>query len=206
MSLDIERNTLVAFHVMKVPLKIVLRKISPYEDVVKAEVERLADKLDQYYSGIISCRVMVEKPHKHHREGNLYKATVVLNVPQKQIVVSREHPFRHSHEDIFVAIRNAFKEASRQLEEYALIQYGDVKDHDLLPHGVVSKLYSEEGYGFIQGFGGREIYFHRNSVLDGFEKLKIGTEVRFKEEEGEKGPQASTVKILRKEHIHHRRH
>ncbi len=191
---------------MEVPLKIVFREVSPYEDVIEAEVRKLVDKLGNRYPGIISCRVVVEKPHKHRREGNLYKATVKLTVPHKQIVVSHEHPFHQSHKDIFVAVHHAFEDAARQLEENALIKSKDVKDHDLLPHGVVLKLYSGEGYGFIQGFGGREIYFHRNSVLDGFEKLKIGTEVRFEEEEGEKGPQASTVKIVRKAHTHHRRH
>ncbi|MEW6001132.1 MAG: HPF/RaiA family ribosome-associated protein [Nitrospirota bacterium] len=191
---------------MKAPLRIVFRNVSPYEDAIEAEIKKWADKLERYYEGIISCRVSVEKPHKHHHKGNLYKAKVVINVPQRQIVVSREHPFHHSHEDIFVAVHHAFEEAARQLEEYALVQYGDVKDRDLLPHGVISKLYPEEGYGFIRTIGGREIYFHRNSVLDGFEKLKIGSEVRFEEEQGEKGPQASTVKIVRKEHTHHRRH
>ncbi len=191
---------------MEVPLKIVFRDISPYEDVVEAEVREWADRLHKYYAGIISCRVAVEKPHKHRREGNLYRATIALTVPGKQIVVSREHPFQQSHEDILVAVHHAFEDAARQLEKYALIKYRDVKDHDLLPHGVVAKLFPGEGYGFIQGFGGREIYFHRNSVLDGFEKLKIGTEVRFEEEEGEKGPQASTVKIVRKAHTRHRRH
>jgi cold shock CspA family protein len=142
--------------------------------------------------------------HKHHQSGNLYRATLVVNVPQKQIVVSREHPLHHSHEDIFVAVHHVFEEAGRQLKEYAMKQYGDVKDHELLPHGVIAKLFPEEGYGFIQSFGSSEIYFHRNSVLDGFENLKLGTEVRFNEEPGEKGPQASSVKIVRKEHSHHR--
>ncbi len=187
-------------------LKIVLRDVSPYEEVIKAEIEKWADKLEMHYPGIISCRVSVEKPHRHHQSGNLYNAAVVVNVPRKQIVVSREHPLHHSHEDIFVAVHHVFEEAGRQLSEYAFRQYGEVKDHALLPHGVVLRLFPEEGYGFIQGFGGREIYFHRNSVLDGFDKLKIGTEVRFHEEEGEKGPQASTVKIVRKEHLHHRGH
>ncbi|MBI4690122.1 MAG: HPF/RaiA family ribosome-associated protein [Nitrospirae bacterium] len=191
---------------MQVPLKIVFRDVSPYEDVLDEEIRKWADKLDQHFDGIISCRVVVEKPHKHHKEGNLYKAAVTLTVPNKQIVVSREHPLHHSHEDIFVAVHHVFEDAARQLEEYALMRYRDVKDHDLLPHGVVSKLFPKEGYGFIQGFGGREIYFHHNSVLDGFERLKIGMEVRFEEEAGEKGPQASTVKIIRKAHTHHRRH
>jgi cold shock CspA family protein/ribosome-associated translation inhibitor RaiA len=191
---------------MNVPLRIVFRDISPYEDAVEAEITKWAGRLDEYYPRITSCRVAVEKPHKHHHSGNLYRATVVVNIPQKQIVVSREHPMHHSHEDIFVAVHHAFEEAELQLKEYALKQNKDVKEHDLLPHGVVSKIFLEQGYGFIDAGGGREIYFHRNSVLDGFEDLKTGTEVRFNEETGEKGPQASSVKVVRKEHIHHRGH
>ncbi len=191
---------------MQVPLKIVLRNIEPqYKEDIEAEVRECAGKLEKFYPGIISCRVAIEMPHQHHREGNLYKATVTLTVPQKQIVASREHALHQIHENYRIAIREAFDETSRQLEEYVFIISKDVKNHDLQPHGVVSKLFPE-GYGFIESFGGREIYFHRNSVLDGFEKLKIGTEVRFEEEQGEKGPQASTVKILRKAHAHHRRH
>ncbi|HBR21032.1 MAG TPA: 30S ribosomal protein S30 [Nitrospiraceae bacterium] len=190
---------------MEVPLKIVLKDISPYEDVIEAEVRDLAAKLGKYFPGIISCRVTVEKPHKHHHTGSLYRATVLLTVPGKQISVNREHPLHKSHEDIFVAVRHAFDDAARQMEEFSLVWHKDVKGHDTLPHGVVAKLFPD-GYGFIVSFGGREIYFHKNSVLDGFEKLKIGTEVRFHEEEGEKGPQASTVKIVRKAHLHHRRH
>jgi len=191
---------------MMQPMRIVLRDVSPYEDAIETEIIKWAEKFDERHPRIISCRVAVEKPHKHHQSGNLYKATVVVNVPQKQIVVSREHPMHHSHEDIFVAVHHAFEEAGRQLDEYALKQYGDVKAHDILPHGVISKIFPEEGYGFIQSSGGTELYFHKNSVLDGFENLTIGDEVRFNEETGEKGPQASTVKIVRKEHTHHRGH
>jgi cold shock CspA family protein len=65
------------------------------------------------------------------------------------------------------------------------------------PRGRVIRLFREEGYGFLETPDGREIYFHRNSVLHpGFDRLEIGTEVRFAEEEGEKGPQASTVAIV----------
>ena len=190
---------------MESPLKIVLRDVAPYDDIVEEEVRGLAAKLEKYYPGIISCRVTVEKPHKRRHTGSLYRATVLLTVPGKQISVNREHPLHKSHEDIFIAIRHAFDDAARQLEEFSFIRHKDVKDHDTLPHGVVAKLFPD-GYGFIESSGGREIYFHKNSVLDGFESLKIGTEVRFNEEEGEKGPQASTVKIVRKAHLHHRRH
>jgi len=184
---------------MQVPIKVVYRNLLPqYKEGIDAEVRLLADKLEKFHPAIISCRIVVEMPHKHHHEGNLFRTTITLNVPDKQIVVSREHPLSQIHENIYVAVRDAFDDATRQLEEYDLIKSRDVKTHDLTPHGIVSKLFKEQGYGFIESSDGREIYFHENSVLGGFNKLTIGTEVRFAEEEGEKGPQASTVKILRR--------
>lgn len=183
---------------MAIPLELVFRDIAPYEEAVEAEVRKRAEKLERFFPLIVNCRVVVEKPHKHRKGGNIYMVKIDLTVPEKKLVVSREHPMRKSHEDIFVAIRDAFDSARRQLEEYAEVERGEVKAHESVPTGRVSRLYPEEGYGYIEGFGGREIYFHRNSVLDGFEALEVGAEVRFEEEEGDKGPQASTVKIVQK--------
>ena len=190
---------------MEQPLKIQYRNILPaHRDNLDLIIKEHAAKLDKYFSGIISCRVRVERIQARHHVGDLYRTTIALTVPHKQIVVNREHPKHHSHEDVFVTVGHALDDVARQLEEYARMQYRELKDHDLLPHGVIHKIYVKDGYGFIRGFAEKEIYFHRNSVLDGFENLQIGTEVRYEEEEGEKGPQASTVKIVRKEHTHHR--
>ncbi len=62
------------------------------------------------------------------------------------------------------------------------------------------KLFQDAGYGFICTVdGNRQFYFHRNSVLhDDFASPSVGTEVRFSPEEGEQGPQASSVQILAK--------
>ncbi|MEE9542924.1 MAG: cold shock domain-containing protein [Thermodesulfobacteriota bacterium] len=77
-----------------------------------------------------------------------------------------------------------------------------MKIHEVQPHGRISELFTDEGYGTIESSDGMEIYFHRNSVLNAdFDKLEIGTEVRFVEEAGEKGPQASTVKVIGKHHL-----
>jgi cold shock CspA family protein len=65
--------------------------------------------------------------------------------------------------------------------------------------GKVARIDSSEEFGFIETPDGRELYFHRNSVLnDAFARLKPGTAVTYAEEEGEKGPQASTVRLLGK--------
>ena len=79
---------------------------------------------------------------------------------------------------------------------------GQVKQHEGLPVGTVMKLDPSGEFGFLETADGREFYFHRNSVLDPwFSRLVIGARVSFAEEMGEKGPQASTVKLLGKHRL-----
>jgi cold shock CspA family protein len=101
---------------------------------------------------------------------------------------------------VYVALGEVFDEATRQLEDYVRRARWDVKQHGRTPHARVAKLMAGEGpgtrYGFLETHDGREIYFHEHSVLHGrFDDLEIGTEVRYAEEEGEEGPQASTVAL-----------
>jgi cold shock CspA family protein len=102
-----------------------------------------------------------------------------------------------------VAVRDAFDAVRRQLEDHVRRRRGDVKTHDAPSHGRVASLFAERDYGFIEASDGSEVYFHRNSVVGGgFDKLAVGDEVRFSfhAEEGEKGPQASTVVAVGKHH------
>jgi cold shock CspA family protein len=136
----------------------------------------------------------VEAPHRRHHQGKLYHVAIDLVLPGTELVVNRAPEEHHAHEDVFVALRDAFDAARRKLEDYARRQRANTKTHVEQPHGRVSKLCTD--YGFITTADGREIYFHRNSVLgDAFETLAPDTPVRFVEEEGEQGPQASTVRI-----------
>jgi cold shock CspA family protein len=115
--------------------------------------------------------------------------------------VTREPSQHTAYRDIQVALRDAFDSARRQLEDYVRRQRRDVKAHEIAPHARVSQLFPKEGYGFLTTPDGREIYFHRHSVLhDEFDQLQIGTEVTFVEEEGKKGPQASTVRPVGRHH------
>jgi ribosomal subunit interface protein len=186
---------------MKLPLEITFRNMEPSE-ALEANVREHADKLDKFYDRIMSCRVVVEKDHTHHHQGNLYHVRIDLTVPGKELVVSREPEKHHAYEDVYVAVRDAFRAIRRQLEDYNRRQRGQEKHHEVEPHGRIAGLFPAEDYGIIEASDGREIYFHRNSVLDvPFEQLKMGTEVRFHEEQGEQGVQASTVKLIGKHHI-----
>lgn len=183
---------------MKLPLQVVFRNMEA-SAAVEAKICERAEQLERSYDRIMSCRVVVEAHHKHHHQGNLYHVRVDLKVPEAEIVASREPDEHHAHEDVFVAVRDAFDAVRRRLEDYARRRRGDVKAHEVPPHGRIVDLYPE--HGRIETADGRIVYFHRNSVIDAdFDKFAIGTEVRFVEEAGERGPQASTVYVVGKHH------
>ncbi len=186
---------------MKLPLQITFRHMEPSE-ALEADIREKAEKLDQFCDQIMSCRVVVDAPHQHHHQGQLYSISVDLTVPGGEIVASRTSDEQHAHEDPYVASRDAFDAVKRRLEDYVRKQKHKVKLHEAPPHGRIAKLMKEEGYGFIDSFDGSEIYFHRNSVLhNAFDSLEVGNEVRFSEEKGEQGPQASSVALIGKHHI-----
>jgi ribosomal subunit interface protein len=180
---------------MQLPLQITFRDMAP-SDAIEANIRQKARRLDRFSRHIMSCRVVVEAPHRHSHQGKLYHVRISITLPGGEVVVSREPAEHHAHEDVYVAIRDAFDAAVRQIEDYVRLQRGKTKRHELPPHGYVARLAPDEDYGFIETPDGREIYFHRNSVLaDGFDRLAVGDEVQFVEELGEKGPQASTVRV-----------
>jgi ribosomal subunit interface protein len=113
---------------MQIPLQITFRGIS-HSDAVEAKIREKANKLDKFHPHIISCRVAVEAEHQHHHQGNQYHIGIDITTPNKELVISKEHYDKQAHEDIYVAIRDAFNAATRQLEDYARVQRGDVKTH-----------------------------------------------------------------------------
>jgi len=185
---------------MQVPVKITFRDVSHVTGLDEL-VQKHVDKLEEFYDRITSCNVVIEKPHRHHHSGNFYHVRIHLAVPGRELAVDREPDEDHAREDALVTVRDAFKAMRRQLEDYAREIRGDMKCHAPPPQAKISTIFSKEGYGFLETADGRTIYFHRNSVLDdAFTRLRPGTEVRFTEEEGEKGPQASSVSIVGRHH------
>jgi ribosomal subunit interface protein len=181
---------------MKLPLEVTFRNLTRSE-AVETSVREHAERLDRYCSDIMSCRVVVEASHKHHHKGNLYAVRVDLTVPDAEIVASRTPGDDHAHEDVYVAVRDAFEAVRRQVEDYTRKRRGDVKAHEPPARGRVVEIFPEAGYGTIEAGDGRLLYFHENSVLGGgFGRLAVGHEVRFAEEAGDRGPQASTVHPL----------
>lgn len=188
---------------MQLPLQITFRNMEP-SPAVEAAVRERAERLDRFHPRIMGCRVVVEAPHRHQRKGKLYGIRVDVTIPGGEVAVTHEGRQNHAHEDVYVAIRDAFDAVGRLLEDRVRKQRGDVKSHETPLHGKVLRLFPYEGYGFVAMSDGTEVYFHRNAVANsGFDKLEVGAEVRLvlAEDQGEKGPQASTVTAIGKHHI-----
>lgn len=185
---------------MEIPLQITLRQLSPSEAVETAIREKV-QKLSEFSDDIMSCRVMVELPHRHNHKGKLYHIRIYLTLPHEQIVVKRDPRQHTAHEDIYVAIRDAFDAAKRQLQDYVRRRRGKVKRRPTPQAATVWMIFPAQDYGLLRTGDGRDVYFHRNSLSGvDFEYLDVGTEVHYVEEEGNEGPQAVSV-TLSKHHV-----
>lgn len=178
---------------MEETLQITFKEV-PSSTAVETCIREHAAELEQYHDAIGRCRVVVERPHRNQRQGNLYAVRIDLTIPGHELVVGREPAQHHAHEDVYVAIRDAFAAAKRQLQDHVGRDRRQPKHHEAAAEGRVARLFRDAGYGFIETPDGREVYFHRNSVADDrFDTLSAGVRVRFTEEPGEKGPQATVV-------------
>jgi cold shock CspA family protein len=195
------------------PVQVTFRNIEDragLDDYVQKEVATL----ERFYSRISSCRVVVERPQRA-TSSKLFHVRIDLGVPNEELVVKhipslhgtlqdlqtqksrREARSVLGHRNPKRAIHEAFQEMGRQLQDYARRQEGAVKAKQPMQEATVKEILPTEGYGFLETDDGRAVYFHQASVLDGhFPQLRVGTKVHFHEEQGDKGPQASTVKII----------
>jgi cold shock CspA family protein/ribosome-associated translation inhibitor RaiA len=187
-----------------------MQDVAGLEEMVRKE----AAKLDHFYDRITSCRVVVEHPQRAG-SSKVYHVRIDLGLPSGELIVKHTPTLHGTLQDIKTeksgkeaesvlehkspqgAIHEAFHEMRRRLQDYSRKQVGFVKNIQKMGEGTVKEVFPDEGYGFLETTDDRQIYFNQASVLDGhFNRLRIGTRVRFAEETGDKGPQASTVKVV----------
>ncbi len=183
---------------MKITPQITLRNIE-HSPALKKEIISYVEKLEKFHDHITGCRVSVEKKQKHQDSGNPYRVRIDVTVPPgHEIVIKRKSTEGELHQPLSAVLNEAFEATERKLKKLKEIQSRDVKKHpEQEVNGVIYKLFKSDGYGFIKSTDGSEVYFHRNSVLHNkFDGLKTGTGVHYVEEMGEKGPQASTVRVI----------
>ena len=187
-----------------------------HSDALETDIRRRIAKLPRYYPRIMGCRVLVEFAQRHHERGNRFHVRIDLTVPTGELVITHDGSLHATAKDIqaeqprqriepgperkhaAVAVREAFDLARRRLQDFGRRQRGTVKISSKQPQGRVSRLFPIDEYGYIEAADGHNVYFQKHSVLkDAFDRLAVGSRVTFVEEPGDKGPQASTVKLLR---------
>jgi ribosomal subunit interface protein len=178
---------------MQIPLQITIRKIGASE-ALEARIRDKAADLERFHPRITSCRVTVEEADRHHHQGRQFAVRLDVRAPgHADIVVTRHHD-----QDVYVALRDAFDAATRQLEDVARELRQDVKTHPTTQHGTVARLVADGEYGFVTAADGRELYFNRDNVVEGtFDDLVPGMPVKFIEAAGDNGPQAKRVRSAR---------
>lgn len=184
---------------MQTPVEIDFQGMAPTATLQEA-VAKHVSALETRFGRITSGRVVIKGPGGHHQTGGLYDINIRLVLPNaKEVDVTHTAQDDERYSRLDYALNDAFKRARRQLQDRVRRLQGKTKHHEPAPAGTVDRIDSSGEFGFLRTSDGREIYFHRNSVLEeGFDKLKPGITVTFAEEQGEKGPQASTVRIAGK--------
>jgi ribosome-associated translation inhibitor RaiA len=171
---------------MRCPLQINYENLAESE-AVSARIRQKADKLEQFFPVLISCNVTVGMPHRHSNQGEHYFVQVDVTAPGTEIISNRQN-----HEDVYVALRDAFDAAKRILDDHAHIRRGQTKQHAELARGTVARLL--DGFGFIEGDDGNDYYFSSENLVDQtFEKLTEGMQVKFLPEAAQEGWQAKRV-------------
>lgn len=188
---------------MQKPLTVSYRGLEKTPRIEKLIEERV-QKLGRHCDHITGVDVAVELPHKTAASGVSgidYRVRVHLTVPPGHEIVAK---YKAGNSDapvpLDLAVQQAFDSAEKQLDKLSAKQRGDVKAHPAQDvTGNVTRLFKEEGYGFLLADDGREIYFRDSAVAEGrFQDLEVGAGVHFTAASGDGGPQATTVRLIDK--------
>ncbi len=187
---------------MEKPVQINFDNID-HSTAIQASIESECNKLEQFCQSIIGCEVTLGAQRQRQHHGNFYEIRIRLTLPEAEIVSSRRHQDKLAREASYAAVQDSFRALRRQLEEHTRKRRQRVKFHEpALQLGRVANTRENSDYGVIETPEQRQIYFHRNSLVNAeFDLLEPGDEVRFVEKQGLRGPQASTVYLGVKHHV-----
>ena len=183
---------------MRIPLEISFHGMSRSESIEQI-IHKDVAKLERVCDRLISCRVGVKQDQKSSKTANPFRIRIEMRVPPgHNLVVTNTSGLKEAADDLPTTVKNTFKSAQRKLKQLVEKQQGERKSHpEQEISGIITKIFSQEGYGFLRSLEGDEIYFHRNSIVnDDFDQLQPGTGVSYTVEAGEKGLQASSVQVL----------
>lgn len=166
-------------------------------EAISAAVWDHVESLEKISDKIMSCHVVISRPHRKQHQGNIFHVKLRLHMPGADIIIDKDPGKNHAHEDVYVAIRDAFLAARRKVEDFVRIRSGNVKEKIRPMHAKIIRILPASDCGFVVSEDQREIYFHRNALINGdFNNLKVGQEVRFSETMGENGPQVTSMELV----------
>lgn len=175
---------------MKQPLQIRFVGMDPSE-AVETAARRKAEKLDQFRPDIMACRVTIEVAEKHQHQGRPFAVRVDVTVPDHELSVDRVQD-----EDVYVALREAFDDMKRRLEDSVRRDRGDEKVHAIPLHGEVVRFADEGRCGFIRTPDGDEYWFGPDNMAGlPFDHLALGAQVQFLPELAAQGRQAKRISV-----------
>lgn len=165
---------------------------------LEADIRERIAKLEEFHPRLTACSVVVQVPHRTSTQSPIFEVRIDLSIPGDEIAVTREGGLNHAHEDVHVALRDAFDAAKRLLEDHVRrASPHRTKRHPEVEHGAVVRIFPEDGYGFLETADGREIYFQQDSLTKpNWDQIAVGSRLRFKERDGDKGPFATQVTLI----------
>lgn len=206
---------------MRVPPEVSVKGFVMTHDIDTLLTNKIAglEKVCNYITGI---RVAIEKDQGRHQMGNPYRIRLDIRVPPNhEIVVSRQTVLHNDtrmpaepetdlamiykrqsrlrkDEPLPTAIRYTFDSARRRLKKLVELQRKQIKTHPQNQvMGFIEKIFRDGDYGFIRSLQGQQVYFHKNSIIHiDWDRLEVGTGIRYVEENGDKGLQASSLEIV----------
>lgn len=183
---------------MNIPLEIVFHGVEP-SDSVEARIREKAARLNRRHQELMSCRVVIDRPHQHHRHGNGWQVAVEMMVPPGHELTVRKDSGGHAgevHDNLIRVLDEAFEAALRRLDKLQQRQRGETKSHEspASSHGKIQRLVGD--HGFLLDVTGDTVYFHAHAVQAPlrFAELSEGMAVSFATEQGAQGPQACWVR------------
>ncbi|MGJ8561797.1 MAG: HPF/RaiA family ribosome-associated protein [Litorimonas sp.] len=170
------------------------RNIDP-SPAVSELVTRRIGVLERISNRITGCEVTLDAPQKRKIHGRVFRARLNLHTPGPDFSVSREVAQGSARDDLLLAVNRAFSAAEKHLKRQKKKMGGvEVKHHPPILHGKITLIEPELGYGYLRADDGREVYFQRDSLTsDIWNDLENGERMKFREQDGEKGPFAVGV-------------
>ncbi|MBM9535966.1 cold shock domain-containing protein [Desulfobulbus alkaliphilus] len=159
------------------------------------KIEEERNKLIRHYANfVLHLRVTIEAT-SGYKEGG-YEVRLVASVPNDTVAVKRwGESVRSLLVEAFDVLGLQLKEIVKKKQNHkgAKVQVGAV---DAKSSGIIRKLMPDDAYGFIVTNDKRDVFFHANVLRDvAMSDLSEGDEVLLALEEGEKGLQATWVRM-----------